>query len=145
MHAHLCRVFHVLALGYATEKSVFTTDVHWTLQDLNDRLARAAITEGHATSFRTFETVLVLDEACLTEGVDLEARLLGRLISDRKHVQIVLLQEETATHILPHARIVLLYDQLGHVEENFGAELIETEKLDDGLRVASIFPVYQYA
>ena len=57
----------------------------------------------------------------------------------------MLLQEETATHILPHARIVLLNDQLGHVEENFGAELIETEELDDGLRVASIFPVYQYA
>ena len=55
----------------------------------------------------------------------------------------MLFQKDAAIYIVPISAKLLLDDELGHIEHDLGAELMDLEKLDHRLRVSRIFPVDQ--
>lgn len=76
---------------------------------------------------------MVLNETGLTEGVNFKSRHFCRLICDRDHVQIMLFQKDAAIYIVPISAKFFFDDELGHIEHDLGAELMDLEKFNDRL------------
>ena len=139
---HFIQTLDVFGRRDAAEESVFATQILRTCQHFCDVLAVSG-REGLANlpCRACLKFVAILNEACLAERVNLEARALLSFVYDGNDVEVVVFQEEAAIH--EFARKFPLDYELGDIVHDLRTSLIQVEKVDHWLRIARVFPVDQ--